>query len=288
MAGRRRLRTGIGILLSVMAAWTGVRGDTARCQILDNLYEPVYRFRLGAAPRSRFGGRGRSSLIELDADWEMGYLRHVFGGEMDIHSRMRNVVFPDPARIALPLHMMALALDAGWTVRLGEGRALQFRGKPGLYGNFDTLNYDGFFAPFSFCFLKAFHRDLSGEAGLEIRPGFGHAVVPILGFKWEPFPWLGLEPRIPRSRITWFAAPEWSVYLAYEWRSDSYALDDARRMATLTDHRLYGGIGHRLSDRMEISLEAGRLRERKLKFKKGGSYDVQSATFMRIGIGGPF
>lgn len=263
-------------------------GAAERCQILDNLYEPIYRINTGLMPSSRVQGHGKTTIMELDADWEMGFIRNVFRGEMDIHARIRNSLFIGSAEIGLPSQTTSLALDAGWTLRYGQGQALQVRAMPGLYGDLNALDSRGFYVPFSLALIQAFHPDLSGVAGLEVRPGFDRTLMPIVGLKWEPFNWLGIEPRLPRSRITWFATPEWSAYAAFEWRNLSYALSDARRMITLQDFRTYGGLAHRLSDRMELSLEVGRALGREVKFRRGERYDVASVVFARVGVGGPF
>lgn len=263
-------------------------GAVERCQILDNLYEPIYRVNAGLIPRSRVQGRGSTTVAELDADWEMGFIRNVFRGEMDIHARTRNSFFIGSGDIDLPSQTTSLALDAGWTLRYGQGKAFQLRAVPGLYGDSNSLDGRGFYVPFSLALIRAFHPDLSGVAGLEVRPGFYRTLMPIIGFKWEPFPWLGIEPRLPHSRITVFATPEWSAYAAFEWRSRTYALSDARRKIALQDFRTYGGLAHRLSDRMELSLEVGRVFGREAKFRRGGGYDIEPVVFARVGFGGPF
>ncbi len=274
----------LALTLAIPAAFAG-----DRCQILDNLYDPIYRVQAGLLPRSRTDAGGSTTVLELDADWEMGFFRLPWG-EADLYTRMRNSFFIGSGGMNLPSQATALALDVGWTMRFGDGKALQLRARPGLYADGSTLDSRGWHTPFSCSVIQSFYRNLSGIVGLDVRPGFDRTLMPIVGLKWEPFHWLGIEPRLPQSRIVWFVTPEWSAYGSFAWRNDSYALHDERRMMTIQDFRIVGGVSHRVSHQMELSVDVGRVFSREVKYRRPDSerHEVSQTLFARIGVGGPF
>ena len=151
---------------------TWMDGTGGHCQVLDDVTEPVYEIGMTYVPASQFGDEGDSAFLEFDTDWEFAYFRNVLWGEMDLHLKVRNIMFMGSARIDLPDEVAMLALDVGWTARYRNGVSLQLRATPGYYCDLEQIGPDGLFVPFSCSLIRAFTPEVSGIVGAEVRFGF--------------------------------------------------------------------------------------------------------------------
>lgn len=269
-----------------------------KCQILDNPAKPIYEIGVGYVPESLLQGAetnyNKAAFVELDADLEMAYFRDVLYGDIDARFVIRGVVLPGSRdELELPDQVAKLALDAGWTWRYDNGSALQVRTLPGIYSDIEEINGDVLYAPVSCSVIKAFDSQLSGIAGIEIRPHFERKYIPIIGVAWEINDQFRLDARLPESRFTWFLSQRWNSALGFEWQNTSYSLRDDREQITFEDFRLSWGVTRWLSDQLQFTSELGTVFDRSVEFKEAGGVtdkdlDIDKAFFVRFALAGPF
>jgi hypothetical protein len=298
MINSRRFSVVIGLAILAAAsaasgaAWPG-GGAAPRCRILDDTTSPLYRFRLGYTPDSRFEERGKSPMLELDAEWEIAYFRDVLWGDLDVRTRLDTLQFLGSADIALPDLLMVLALETGWTYRSGDAWGLRTRLMPGLYNDLKSFDGGAFAVPFSMEYIHAFNPDLSGVIGAAFRPGFERTVMPCVGVVLGVGDVLRIDARLPEGRLEWFFARDWSAHLGFRWRNLTYDLDDAHEAITVEDFEFGGGLTVRASDQTAFTAELGTRFGRSVEYdttapKEPVEYDVEDAVFLRVGLVGPF
>lgn len=260
--------------------------------MLDAPVDPIYRYRLGIVSSADVEGRS-SGLYELDADHEMAYFRNVLRGDIDIGLALHSSIFTRKLSDRFPRTLFRTALDTGWTWRYLDGKSLELRAAPGLYGAVDASLGSLAAIPFQIRLHQAIHPDLAGMVGVEIRPGWDRALMPLGGIVWEPDPTFRAEVMLPRSRALLFL---WraTLFANAEWRNWSYGIkaqdDYQAKQLTLNDYAISLGAGWRFTDEIEFTLEAGRLIGRTLDTdsSRDPRLDADSANFIRIGLLGPF
>jgi len=287
---------GVAMWLAVLtcgtaAVWPGDE-TPAECQILDAHTQPVYRLGLGFTGESRFEDYGDSAMIEFEADWAFAYFRNVFSADLGFALNVRSILFLDSGGINLPNQLAEIAVDVGWTRRMRD-LALQARVRPGIYADLEKIDSGTFFFPFSLAVIRSFNPDLSGVAGLDIRPGFERALMPRIGVAWEASEKLRIDAQLPESRLTCFILPDWTTDVSLLWRNTSYRLRDDRDMLTIEDIRLAWGLTYRTADQVEFNVQLGRSFHRSVEFEDVATdepqdVDISNATFLRVTVGGPF
>ena len=285
------------IPLSIFAQDSTWETSLPECQILDNSVEPVWSINLGLIPDRRFSGHGKAEMIELDADYELGYYRDVFTGDIDLNINCDLTILPDSARLALPDQLMALALDVGWTWRYLNGSAIQVRIAPGIYSDFEEFGGGAFSIPMSIAGIYAFNSNLSGIAGLQFRPSWELAVMPIVGAVWEISDQARLEAMLPESKLTVIVDDLWQIFGGIAWNNTSYAIRDKstydRKQITFEDWRANFGSTYLLSDGFHLVGELGYVFNRTVEFERvaegeDSNVNIDSTPYIRIGIAGPF
>jgi hypothetical protein len=298
---KKRLVTGfvIVLLFSVgycTAAWFWEE-QVDYCQILDSPSEAMCEVGTTLLPDSRFGDYGSSTLLELEGRWEFAYLRDIARGDVDVDLRVLTTLFFGSAGLQLPDQLAKIAVDAGWTRRCENGFSFVVRAAPGIYSDIEKIALDVLFMPVSCTIIRAFSPELSGKAGLEIRPGFDRTIMPLVGIAWEAREDIRLEAQLPKSRLVYFMEKDLYAHAALEWRNTSYRLREKgsydRDMMTIEDFRLSFGLTHRMSDELHITGEIGRCFDRRVEFKEpADSLDddmgVRSTLLLSVTLGGQF
>lgn len=280
-------------LMGLPYAWSDEL-DSDTCQILDKPLEHLYEIGVSYVPDSRFEGYGKSDVLELDADWAFGYIKDFGGGEMDFSLFVQDIMFLDSADLNLPSQVGKVVLDSGFTLRNPSGTAVQIRLLPGLYADLDRIDTDSFYVPVSFALIRAFRPDLSGRAGLDIRPGFRRLFMPIVGLAWKISDGVRLDAGLPQTKLQWAIAENLETYLALEWENTSFDLGRADHTGddrlTIDDISAYWGMQYRVSDSLQFKGEIGNVFNRSVEFDQDpdSKIDVQSALFVRFAVGAPF
>jgi len=265
-------------------------------QILDVPSEPVYRLSAGYVESSPVESHGDVSMFEMDAYWGFAYFWDILFGNVDLALKMNTTFLSSSTGADLPGQFGRIALDAGWTGRFGKGISLQARIFPGIYTDFEELGADSLYLPFSIAMVKTVNSELSGILGAEIRPGFKQEVMPLVGVVWMIDKDARLDARLPESKFSYYLGRGWSAHAGFKWQNMSYAIDEnglGAGQLTVEDFRFFGGVIFRLSDNVQFGGEIGKVTGRSFEYNRtdGGAesdYDVDSATFFRFTLGGPF
>ncbi|OVE75171.1 hypothetical protein BVX97_05650 [bacterium E08(2017)] len=272
--------------------------STPTLTILDNPIYPSYTVDLGYIEESTVDGGDATGMLEFEAKWrDVLYFRDVLSGDLAVGFDLDMLIFTDSADIDLPGQAVALAADIGWTWRYVSGDAFGISLSPGLYSDIEEIAGRAFFVPFSGVYYKAFHSDIAGVLGLQVRPRFERVFFPVVGIDWIMHDNVRLMLMLPESRLTIYIDNRWSIHGGYEWRSLSYATREAgnydRTLLTYEDSKYSVGLTYKMSDELQITGEGGTCFSRMLEFDKPGGgipaeLDVEKASFVRVGIGGPF
>jgi hypothetical protein len=274
----------------------GDGAEPAPCQILDKACGSQYALSLAYIPESSVKDHGDTSMTELDGTWEFAYYRDVLMADVDLRLD-GGMTALDSAGIDLPSELIDLSLNAGITWRYVNNTALQLRTRPGIYSELDGIDSDSFFFPFSGSLIWAVHPELSGAIGVECRPGFEREVAPFARVEWEASTDWRVSAGLPMTRVTYYGIRDWNLYGAFDWRSNTYSLDDSsavdRERITLEDFRLYAGAGYSLSQELLLIGEFGAVLERSAEFENAAEdlrreNDIDSNVFVRLGVVGPF
>jgi len=272
-------------------------GPVVRCQILDNPDKPIYDISVCHIPEARIGSYGDSSVVEIEIDWYFAQLMDIGYGDIDLNMVLDLTLWGHSAGIQMPDQLLEFALVAGWTWRYDSGMGFQVRTMPGVYSDMEEFSSEMFYMPWSFAVVHAFDPSLSGIIGAQIRPSFNRVVLPLIGAEWQVNDAWRVKVQVPESRVTWYAAPDWSVYLGLDWQDTTYSLREKgtfdREELTLEDWRVYVGSTYRLTDQIELSADIGSVFDRNIEFEDDsdsfdGEIDISSEMFLRFGIIGPF
>lgn len=213
-------------------------------------------------------------------------------GDLDLNLRAKSTVFNTTLSGLFPSQVEKVALDAGWTMRVDKGLAVQLRAQPGIYSDLTSLSADSFSSPFSLSVVHTFDTALSGMAGLEIRSGFDLPVMPLIGIVWGINDDLTLDLRCPRSKFVYRFAKDWNTYLGLEWENTTYSLGGDNKDLTVNYVRNYLGIAHRMPNEMLIRGEIGTEFDRSVRFRGDpgaiSQVDMDRAAFLRVGVGAAF
>ncbi len=285
------------IMVHVHAQDSGWDATSSSCQILDRSFDSSYELGLAFVPMSRLSGHGETRIAEFDGSCELGYFRDVLLGDIDVHLDLDGKLFFSSARINLPDQLVALAADSGWTWRYVNGSALQVRIAPGIYSDIEELSLDSFAMPVSAAGVMTFNPQISATVGAQLRLGFERIFMPIIGVVWGPADWLRVEATLPEAKAICHWNDVWSSYVGWAWESTTYTIRDKsnfdRRKMGMEAYRTTVGLSYALSDELRVMGEIGQLSGRTLEFNRRApgmesEIDIRSATFVRVGIGGPF
>jgi len=287
------------VMLSLCAHARGSSWETPGevCQILDRPAKPVWNANMALIPARRFSGYGKTEFIEFDGSAEIAYYRDVLMGDIDVDVGLALSLFPDSAGLQFPDQLMWLAADAGWTWRYVNGAALQVRVAPGIYSDAEEISSSAFSMPLSVAGVYIFNSSLSGTAGLQLRPGWELAAMPIVGVAWEISNQVRLEAMLPESRLVVAVDDLLQLHAGFAWNNTTYAIKEKgsydRKHVTLEDYRTSVGATYLLVDELHLVGELGYVYKREVEFDRvpsGSSNDasIDSTPYVRFGIAGPF
>ena len=272
-------------------------GSSGFDQILDNPQEPLYGVELVNLFESTVEGFGDTTINEIGGNWEFAYYRIPNMGHLAAALAAQFTIFQDSAGVALPDEVLKLALAGTLTWRADRGLAYELGFQPGLYTDVEDFGFDALAFPFSVSVIRSFAPDLSGVAGLEIRPEFITVVRPLLGITWAASDYVWMQIMIPESRAVWGINDRWRTHLSAEWNNVDYRVGDkdglSREGISLEDIRFAVGVTYQMSDLHHFTVELGRSTHRSVEFETGppgrpADFDLDDTGFIRFVLGGPF
>jgi hypothetical protein len=266
-------------------------------QVLDNPQEPLYGIELVNIFESTIEGFGDTTINEFAGHWEFAYYRIPDMGHVAVGVAAQLTLFQDSAGVSLPDELLKLALDGTLTWRTDFGVAYEFGFQPGLYTDFEDFDLEGLAFPFSISVIRSFMPELSGVAGLEIRPQFETVVRPRLGITWAAGDTVWMQIMIPESRAVWAVDDLWRAHVSAEWNSVDYRIGDKQSLnrdsIAVEDIRLAIGVTYQMSDLHHFTVELGQSIDRTFDFDNAtpglpSDFDIDDTAFLRFMLGGPF
>lgn len=163
------------------------------------------------------------ALFELELHFDIWNSRNVLEGDLTIGTtpKLTCVVGDGGYFRNMPDYLAAIPLNVDWLWRFVNGWSIEIGTAPGIYSDIDALGSDMFGAPFRGCFYYAVQPQFSLKAGMEVRPGWDLAIMPIVGVGWQPTDNLLFELALPRSVINW-KSDGFGLFGQVEWRSTTY------------------------------------------------------------------
>lgn len=267
------------------------------CQILDNRPDPIYEIGLAFVGEAAVGDYGDMGLFLFDSYWDVAYFRDVWNGDMDLRLVGNVAITSDRTELLLPNQLVELYADLGWTWRSIPGTAFQLRLKPGIYSDFEAFSSSALNMPISLAVIQPFSAEMSGIAGVELRPNFDAVAWPIIGLAWEPNEVFRMEAALPSSKLRWNVDPDWQVYCGFDWNNMTYNIREKRGpnrgAITLENWDVYLGASKAVSEYLSVVGELGMFLGRSIKYEKDvegydQDNDVDDAVFVRLALQGPF
>ncbi len=261
------------------------------CQILDRLEDPVWHGHIGymTKERVREPGGDNFGITELGAHSGLAYFRTGFG-DLDIRFGLDSLIFMGDGNLDLPDQVSALRLDARYVLRLNDGYAVRLGLEPGLYSDFKDISGDDFFLPFNLAAIRALTPDISVLVGAAFFPEFDRWFDPRIGMRWALSDYMLLDLFYPESRLIVRPNYDWRFLLGFritEYLEYQLENTDDRRRLMYDDSRLYAGVETTIREGIQFMVQAGRVFDRSVDFKRiGGKSDVDDAFYIRVGIGG--
>ncbi len=287
---KKRLLISLVLILS-SAGYAGAQYGLSRdCQILDRLEEPIWHVYTGYLTKEdvRDSDTGDFGIMELGANTGLLYYR-TEGGELDVRAGFDTMYFTRSGGISLPTQVTAARADADFVMRFEDGYALRLKAEPGIYSDLRDLGWRDFFVPFALSGIRTVSPDVSVEAGIAFFPGFDRLADPRMLMRWELDDAVLLDAGYPGSRIMFRPFLNWGFMAGFEIQQFmEYRLkrSDVRRSLAYDETRFYIGVEHVIADHLQLMLEAGRVVNRSMDFRRGEKVDLDDAYYVRVGIGG--
>lgn len=296
------MKTLTAALLVLIGTGFVASAQQQHCLILDVPDKPIISASLNYSAEADVIAEGYSNLpetdlTELDLQWEFGYFRDVWGGNVDLDAVLNARVFSDKTTLRMPDQLVNIALDAGWTRRYQNNLGCQIRLRPGIYSDFEEFSGKGLFVPLRLMGVYTLSSDASLVLGADVRAGFERVVMPVAGLTWAPSETLRIDARIPAARLAWYFERDWIFELGWLWRSDSYRIRENtpydRDMFTIEEQRMFAGITRWINDFCSLSLQIGQVYDREMEFTEEAPFlprisEIDDAFFVSVTVGGPF
>ncbi|MFU8779831.1 MAG: hypothetical protein ACNA71_02250 [Kiritimatiellia bacterium] len=285
---------GIGFMPLAGYGW---QSDMRSCPYLDGKAQPFYHVELGFVPDARIENRGPNySHMELRTGGALVYFHDIAYGDIDLNVRFDSLVPLRKSAVDIPSHLMALVLETRWFWRYINDTALELTFAPGFYASTEDVLDMPLAIPVTAAGIYAPSPALALVAGLQVRPGFSHILVPYGGVVWAPHAQFRVEATVPEARMTVHLDREWSGYAGWKWDSTTYSIqpDDAgRNRLTIVAQEWYLGVSRGLFDELRIHGSLGLLTDREIRVTRSRSKlreraSIDDGMVLRVGVAGAF
>lgn len=239
------------------------------------------------------GSKDDLTMGEVEGKLNLAEWRNVLSGDMDVDLRLKSVIFGNDANYSvMPMALIELPLELGWTWRFLDGGSIQVGMRPGIYADAEALD-SGFGIPFKGVFYYAVNPNLAWMLGMEVRPGWNMLIMPLVGLAWEPVDFFRLTVAVPETSALVQMGPI-GIFGTLAWRNTSYGMsgkDGDPDQLTVEDILLGAGLQIAFSDEFHMKLEGGLLTNRSLLAENSNikdKLDVDDAPYFRLTFGGSF
>ncbi len=280
----------VAMVLGFGAVAAGGQSTFPFCQIVDGTDYPAWDVEATyTAPADVRSDAGRNIAFWALRGGGGLFYRATGSGDVSLGGRY-DVWFADGGGgVALPDALAALRLEAGWTLRWWDGRALQLTLRPGLYTDAADWSSKDVFYPFEALGIRAVNPRVSALLGLAVYPGFDRAFDPRFGFRYAPADSIRLDLMYPETRLT-YRPMDWEVALGVRHEAvREFRLEesDPRRLVALRDTRIYLAAAWTAAGALRVTAEAGRVLNREIDFERVETVlDVEDSWYVQLGVGG--
>jgi hypothetical protein len=184
-----------------------------------------------------------------------------------------------PSSSALPQDLHALYLEVGATYRFENKAFATLKMTPGLYSDFKDIGTDDLRMPILALGGYSFENGISVVGGCIYRFGY-HAVqfIPALGFSYQPNHSWRIDLIAPRPAVTYFASRKLQLFVAGDFASDEYEVNDPAfgvKAIKYGDYKAMGGITYHPVPAIKLSTAVGYAFERRFVFYGSDRPDVR-------------
>ncbi len=205
-----------------------------------------------------------------------------------------------PRGAFLPDTLQSVAVNLGNTLRVGDKWALQFEMDPGVYSDFEDMDWEDLNAPLSFRALY-FHRpNLIWTLAVigNIKSEF--PIVGGIGARWLPTERLTVDVILPRPQVAYEASDRITLFAGGEFKGGGYrvAEDFGSRLGRpdLNDQdvfyreaRVGGGFKCKLTEKVSAVLEGGWVIDRRFTYvDRNLQLNGDGAGYFQIAIRGRY
>lgn len=190
----------------------------------------------------------------------------------------------------LPRDLHALFLEAGASYRINDKAFATLKLIPGFYSDFKDVGTDDLRMPVLALGWYGFENGLSIVGGFLYRLGYhSNAVIPALGFSYQPNQSWRIDLVAPRPGITYFASPKLQLFVAGDFASDEYQLNDrslGAKAIRYADYKAMGGLNYHPDPAIKLSTSVGYAFERRFAFYDATRPDprIDDVPFFKLSL----
>jgi len=290
-----------------VAAWIGVivmgwlvparawQPSDQWCPYLDGTARPYYQATMGYTLDAKTENSSpKYAQLDIQTAADLLYFHDIAYGDLDLRLQFDNVFPLGNAVFQPPDHLMVLALEARWVWRYVNHTAFALTLDPGFYASTEDVLDMPLSMPITAAGIYTLHARLAMVAGLQIRPGFYHLLLPYGGVVWQPHEQLRVEGTFPEARVTLHVDRDWSGVAGWNWQSTSYHIEPewaGRDRLTLASQELYLEVRRHLSDELHLSGSLGWAMDRSAYLTRSrdhdrGHFEIDDALVVRVGVTG--
>ena len=208
--------------------------------------------------------------------------------------------FGVPGGAFLPNTLQSTAVNLGNTWRVGDKWALQFEADPGLYSDFEDLDWEDLNAPLSFRALY-FHRpNLIWTLAVIGNVKSEFPVIGGIGARWLPTERLTVDVILPRPQVAYRVSDSLTVFAGGEFKGGGYrvAEDFGSRLgrADLNDQDVFyreartgAGFKWKMFEKVVAVIEGGWVIDRRFTYvDRDLQLNGDGAGYFQIAVRGSY
>lgn len=191
---------------------------------------------------------------------------------------------------SLPRDLHALFLEAGASYRINDKAFATLKLIPGFYSDFKDLGTADLRMPVLALGWYGFENGLSVVGGFLYRFGYhSNAFIPALGFSYQPNQSWRIDMIAPRPGITYFASPRLQLFVAGDFASEEYQLNDrslGAKAIRYADYKAMGGLNYLPDPAIKLSTSVGYAFERRFAFYDSAHPDlrIDDVPFFKLSL----
>ncbi|HEY3308028.1 MAG TPA: DUF6268 family outer membrane beta-barrel protein [Desulfuromonadaceae bacterium] len=196
----------------------------------------------------------------------------------------------DSTKAGLPEDLHSLFLELAAHYAIADRNFVMFKMFPGLYSDFKDIGGDDLRLPVLLLGGHSFDNGLTLVGGFAYRFGYhGSALIPALGFSYQPNERWRIDLVAPRPGVTYSASRQLRLFVAGDFASDEYELKDhslGAKVIKYSDYKATGGVEYAPSTAVKLTGALGYAFDRRFDFYEGDRSRIRldAAPFMKLSL----